>query len=434
METKTFRGATMLEALQQVQKELGADAIVVSMREVEAGAGWPFGRKPSCEIVAAHGPRRAAAAPVAEPAAVQPVVKKPVAARPQPASETSGPIVKKVVLEKAVADAVAAVKTDPAARKTARPFKPQVVNQKNSTMTWVVDGAEERPNLTPAPAPAPATDKAFEPAELEEPEEPEERVPLAKIRKHLLDQGLDEALVSRLCQAAIEALSPARLIDTGYLYSFIKKQLQANLRRAELDLEEGHNVVCLIGPGGIGKTSTCAKLAAQFALQKGKRVAWIEANTVGTGAIAEARMITDSLGVEFYLAYTAEDLTQALESTKDADLVLVDTAGCNPRREASLVELGSMITYIPKRTTLLVMPATTKENDLKSTLAAFSPFHINGFVVTKMDETTTFGNIYNLIWRSKVPVAFYSTSPKVMDELDAGDGQLLINAIFNEGI
>jgi flagellar biosynthesis GTPase FlhF len=262
----------------------------------------------------------------------------------------------------------------------------------------------------------------------------EETAALSQLRSHLLNQGLDESLVERLNQVCAGALSPSRLADVGYVSNFLKKQLAANLRPAIKIVGEGRKVICLIGTSGAGKTSACAKLAAYFSLQVGLKVAWIEANTTRTGAIAEARMITESIGVDLHLVYGPEDLADALANTQDADLVLMDTAGCNPRREAGLVALGELITSLPHRMTLLVTSATTKDADLKQSLAAFSPFSLDGLVVTHMDETLTFGSIYNQACQSRLPVAYYTSDPAAMTGLSVGAGEILVNALFNEGI
>ena len=492
MDTRTFRAATMLEALQAVQKELGSDALVVSMRETETGL-W---HKPCCEIVAARPsiktpPTRAAQpapapaemkaepkpAPMLAPTTIDPALKESLAAMIREATAQIPPAVKETPVKAPapLAQPAAHTKTshpaaapaNAAAAKISRPFTPEVLSSRASTRTWIVTDEEaredfaaaaapEKPGLKPAPArvesakpalkPAPAREEtarlALAPTAVVVAEAPklapapeiEDTSALARMRMHLLNQGLEPGLVERLNRACAETLSPSRLEDGGYLSNFLKRQLLVNLRPAAKLPGDGRKVVCLIGASGSGKTSTCAKLAAHYALQEGKKVAWIEANTVRTGAIAEARMITESLGVDLHLVYGPEDLSDALINTQDADLVLMDTAGCNPRREASLIELGELITSLPQRLTLLVTAATTKDADLRQSLAAFKPFSLDGLVVTRMDETLTFGSIYNHASQSKLPVAFYTSDPAAMSGLNAGDGEYLVNAMFNEGI
>jgi flagellar biosynthesis GTPase FlhF len=462
MDTRTFRAPTMIEALQAVQKELGSDAIVVSMREAETGL-W---KKPCCEIVAAKPsirsttnkaaqPKAAAAepkpAPKAARAEIDPALKESLAAMIKSVKEQNPGVVPVTTpTVKAYHPAGAAAP----ATKVTKPFTPEVLSKRISTRTWIVSDTEAheqvKPEVIEKPAagePKPAAKPAALPAavnaenapkvETAKPEiieEPEEMTSLGQAKKQLLNQGVDAKMVERMCQTCGDALSPARLTDDVFVKHFLQKQMLANLRPAIRIAGEGRKVVCLIGPNGAGKTSACAKLAAHFTLQEGLKVAWIEANTVRTGAIAEARMITESLGVDLHLVYGPEDLAEALINTQEADLVLMDTAGCNPRREANLVELGALITSLRQRTTLLVTSATTKEADLKQTLAAFGTFSLDGLVVTHMDETLTYGSIYNHACQSRLPVAYYTSDPAAMSGLEAGDGETLVNALFNKGM
>jgi flagellar biosynthesis protein FlhF len=419
MEAQTFRAATMLQALQEVQKELGSDAIVVSMREQPASV-W---RKACCEIVATR------------PAA------KPIKATPAAPAKVAVPAAK-IYLQQSSApvreSSMPAPSAPAPAGKTAVPFTPRSLTSPAAASEvapkkvtgWVAPVVDARPapvveETLPA---APAKLERLDPADIKG--QAEVVLPLDKLSQKLLKQGLNESLVERLVRTCKNALPAFRLEDEAYLAGYMKKLLLAALKPAAQHLSQGRRVVCLVGMGGAGKTSLAAKLAADFGLQQGKRVAWIEANTVRTGAIAEARSITDSFGVELHLAYTPADLTEALEKTSDADLVIIDTPACNPRREASLVDLGALLTSVPGRITYLVAPATTKEADLTQALAAFGPFYLDGLVFTKMDETTTFGSVYNLGWQSKLPVAYFTEGPGVMEGLVAGNNQVLVDALF----
>jgi flagellar biosynthesis protein FlhF len=186
----------------------------------------------------------------------------------------------------------------------------------------------------------------------------------------------------------------------------------------------------LIGPSGSGKTSTCAKLAAFYTYSLGKKVSWISADTVRTAAIAEARTYSDALGLPLRLTYTPNEMSDAIEEQEGADLVLIDTPGCNPRQEDRVVELGSFLTRIPNRGTYLVAAATTKETDINQALASFGPFHVKGLIVTKTDETTTFGSIYNIAAHTQTALTFFTTGDQVIGNLRAANSSDLVDAIF----
>ena len=413
METKTYRAATMLLALQEVQKELGPDAIVISMREVPAN----MLRKAFCEIVATRGVKKAAplqAAPAKTPA---PAAQKAYSAQNSaPARDEAAP--------------------PPAASapKATVPFSPRVISSRSNATPWLIPelgGTQENSPKEPArPAAAPQPASAEPKAAMEE---LVAHTPLDQVRLKLRTQGLDESLIDRLVQACMNTLSVTRLANENFLNDYVRKQLLAGLKPSIQNLAVGRHVVCLVGAGGAGKTSVAAKLAAYFVLQLGKRVAWIEANTVRTGAIGEARSITESFGVDLYLAYTPEDVREAVEKTAEMDLVLVDTPGCNPRKEAGLVELGGLLTNAAGRLTYLVAPATTKEADLVQAMSAFGPFGLDGLIATKLDEATTVGSIYNLAWSSKLPVIFYSAGTSAMDGLKGSSSPIMVEMLLAEG-
>jgi flagellar biosynthesis protein FlhF len=248
-----------------------------------------------------------------------------------------------------------------------------------------------------------------------------------------MEQGLDEKIIQRVIKACSESLNPIHLMDEERVRHNLQKQLEAELRVQSPSATLANRVMCLVGTSGSGKTSACAKLAAFFSKIMEKKVVWICADTIRTGAIGEARMYTDALNIPLHVVYTPADLVQAIESEADAQMILVDFPACNPRSEVKVIEMGSFLTAINKRTTYFVAPATSKETDLMDMLAAFSPFNIKGLIFTKMDETSVYGNLYNIAWRSQLPLTFFANGTRIMDDLFPGQEKDLVSAIFRKG-
>ena len=191
-------------------------------------------------------------------------------------------------------------------------------------------------------------------------------------------------------------------------------------------------LICLIGLSGCGKTTTTAKLAAYHTQSLGLKAAWVCADTIRAGAISQARSYAETLRLPLRVAYTPDELAQAVAAESEADLILVDTPGYNPRRETELIELGALLTVLPERTTLLVASATTKEAGLNDALAAFGAFNLSGLVITKLDETGAFGNVFNAAWRSHLPLAYFTTGPRVLEDLQPADAGRLVGALFGD--
>jgi flagellar biosynthesis protein FlhF len=230
---------------------------------------------------------------------------------------------------------------------------------------------------------------------------------------------------------ALETLSPSTLGDV----EACKKSI-VQLMGAELRVQKGagtfvsSNVLCLVGASGSGKTSSTAKLALFFSQTLKKNVTWVCADTVRTGAVAESRAYTDALGVTLKLVYTPHDLKEILSAAQPNDLFLVDTPGYNPCSESQMAELGALLSEMPTRVTCLVAPATTKEADLFQLSASLGMFKLDGLILTKLDETHTFGGMYNFARRNQVPLAYFATGREAARHLETADPMRLVSALF----
>lgn len=405
---RTFRAATMAEALQAVQLALGPEALIVSVRRAPGGAAWQIWRKPGVEVAAL--PAAPAAAP--EWPAVSNVppklarAPKPVA-RPKPAPpEGPGHYAEKAAEIKALLEEMKSQRqpeTPAAAPRPAASVKPAA------------------PEVTaPAPAAAPAA-----PA------------PLLVLQQQLAEQGVEAGRVQAALSACQASLSPRAVEVASRVREHLQRQLEADVRvwgsgalAAPAAAGAAPRVVCLVGASGSGKTTVAAKLAALHTRTHGLRVAWVCADTFRAGAIGQARVYAEALRLPLRVAYTGAEVAQAIIAERGADLVLVDLPGSNPRREADLVEVGELLAAVPGRMTCLVASATAKDGDLADTFAAFSMFDLKGLIVTKLDETRTLGNVYNLAWRSRLPLMYFATQPGALDGLQPASASRLVGALL----
>jgi len=389
MVTKTFKSDSTFQTLQLVQNELGADAIVVSMREVPQGPLWNPWKKSAVEVVAAAKPR-----------------------------EESRPAPKQSMVE--FVEEVPEIEWDFGPKqKPVRippPLKLNLAPMPGSPAPSV-DSAPEAESASPT---ALRGDRYLSPA-------------LKKIQGHLIQQGVENYLIEGLMNVALETLSPSTLGDM----EACKKSI-VQLMGAELRVQKGagtfvsSNVMCLVGASGSGKTSATAKLALFFSQNLKKSVTWVCADTVRTGAVAEARAYTDALGVDLKLVYTPQDLTEILSAAQPNDLFLVDTPGYNPCSESQMAELGALLSEMPGRSTCLVAPATTKEADLIQLSASLGLFKLDGLILTKLDETHTFGGIYNFARRNQIPLAYFATGREAAQHLEIADPARLAAALFGK--
>jgi flagellar biosynthesis GTPase FlhF len=398
MVTKTFKADSALETLQLVQAELGASAIVVSMREVPNGPSWNPWKSSAVEIVAAL------------PAVERPSQSAPVL---RPSENKAGVEFIEEMPEIEWADGAEKTITE---MRSQPPAKLKLHLNPVSNPPRLTSTAE-----TPAtPVPQPAKEKYIPAA-------------LKKIQGQLIQQGVDEKLVNGLMNVALETLSPATLAD----FENCKKSIIQFLA-AELPVLPGsghyvaNNVVCVIGASGSGKTSTLAKLALFYSQKLNKKITWVCADTIRSGAVAEARAYTDALGLNLKLVYLPGDLKEVLRDARPDELFLVDTPGYNPCSEGQIVELGELLVEVPKRSTYLVVPATTKETDLFQLTASLGLFNLNGVILTKLDETHNFGSVYNVARRNQIPLGYFTTGRDAADHFETADPTRLVLALFGE--
>lgn len=425
MLTKTFRAPNMLIALKNVQTDLGSDAMIISMREVPAGPIWAAWKKPGVEVIASKATKTdhsSATTQENKGTPTQEDLKKEIenlkllmTGQKIPAPTPPLPVVgrKKEQSQNSSQQSESGDSHfDLADFKALRKPTEEQIN-------LISEKSEE--------ALAKATSVVVEKKAV-----PEIPSVLLAIKQSLIDQGVNTLLVNKIIDTNLDALSPAILDDFSRLDRFIKHQLTACLPPTTKSLAYvPSKVMALTGLSGCGKTSCCAKLAAFYMITMGKKVVWIEADTVRTSAISEARTYAETLGIPLFLAYTPQELAELLESQKDADLILIDTAGCNPRSEDNVVELGSFLSVIPSGCTYLVASATTKEQDLSQTEKTLKQFGLKGVILTKTDETGSFGASFNLLWQSKLSLYFVSTGHQIFGNLKPGNPEQLACAVVD---
>ena len=422
----------MMEALQDIQRELGPDAIVLSMREVPAGPLWQVWNKPGVEVVATRDiPSKSEAeiskkmrndsGPATPPAPGRKEIEAILSALADKTEKSSfergtfpvadGKPSNRNTLDSnprnwSSAEVQRSVES-PSDKPALQVFEKVVRELKGDQRTQSSPTNKSKPDLPPA---------------------------LRAIKKRLLTQGIDEALVEHIITTNLNALSPSILEDEYRLKRFMKKQLEANLRPQQNSMAIIQSrVLCLVGSSGSGKTSTLAKLAAYYTKTLEKKVVWVCADTIRAAAISETKTYTDVLNIPLFFAYSPQELSEIIQGQAEADLILVDTTGISMVDEDRIVELGSYLSVLPGRSIYITAPATMKETDVMQAITTFNPFKIRGLVVTKVDETYTYGSIFNVTHKTHLPVLFFTDGHKVLGNLHQGDPAGLISYLFGEG-
>ena len=190
--------------------------------------------------------------------------------------------------------------------------------------------------------------------------------------------------------------------------------------------------VVLVGPTGVGKTTTIAKLAGRLALVEKKKVGLITIDTYRIGAIEQLKTYAEIMNIPFKVVITIKEMEDAIESMSDCDVVLIDTTGRSSKNTMQISELRAFVQKAEPDYVNMVISATTKNKDIKSILKGYSELEYGSVIITKLDETTVYGSIYNISRNANKPVSFITTGQNVPDDIKVSTKEELTRFILGE--
>lgn len=184
---------------------------------------------------------------------------------------------------------------------------------------------------------------------------------------------------------------------------------------------KGKRILAFVGPTGVGKTTTIAKLAARRALQENKKVALITIDTFRIGAVEQLKIYGDIMSVPVEVVTTPGELREMLHLHKNKDTIYIDTTGRSAKKLVQVAELRAYLDGIPELEKYLVVSATTKSRDLHSIYRAFCGIDLTAAIFTKFDETESLGGLVELCYRTSIPVAYITNGQNVPEDLQVAE-------------
>lgn len=198
---------------------------------------------------------------------------------------------------------------------------------------------------------------------------------------------------------------------------------------------DGCRVVAMVGPTGVGKTTTIAKLAANFRLREKKRVGLITVDTYRVAAVEQLRTYADIIDLPMEVVATPREMREAVRRLGNLDLVLMDTAGRSPRDEVRIQELKSMLGEAEAAEVHLVLSSTASAKSLLGTIERFAEVGATAMLLTKLDEATSLGHLLPVVRNSQLPLSYLTDGQDVPDDIQVAQprklAQLLL-AMSNE--
>ncbi|MDQ0245701.1 flagellar biosynthesis protein FlhF [Bacillus fengqiuensis] len=373
MKVKKYMASSMPEAMNKIRKELGDDAVILNSRVVHTGGVFGLFRKKSIEVIAAIDSR-----PI-NPKKKQPPEEKPISLSLSPTAQKPG---EDIVQE--ISDL--------------KKMLEQLTIMKHSGNTKL-------------------------PAEVE------------GIVQKLKEQEASEPIIEQLVPSLLEFY----YLNKGHatekkLVHWTKTWLLEKLSAVEpfqgIDFEKKY--INVVGPTGVGKTTTLAKMAAQCVLKYQKKVAFITTDTYRISAIDQLKTYANILNVPIEVCYSREDVERAMDALAYCDFILIDTAGRNYRQRQYVDDLKGLFSFNEEMQTHLVLSLTSKLKDMEDVCEQFSTVPFDSFIFTKVDETSTYGAMLNMVLKYGKSVSYMTNGQNVPDDLKEVSREHMVNLMFGE--
>ncbi len=401
MSLKTYRGRSMSDALARVKVELGRDAVILHTRTIRRGGVLGLGAKTFVEVTATADSRvttfrRATNAPASGE------------------KTESRATLRGIESEKPVAPPASSL---PSPRHAE--IDPSVIKEIRELRSMVSGLVAKSPKLRPK-VPAELVDHYTQ----------------------LLQQHVGEELARSLCERVAKQLKTGVTDGKSTDKAVITRDLvEAELQQCietmvppapdvVLDTTGRPTVIALVGPTGVGKTTTLAKLAANFKLREGRSVGLITIDTYRIAAVEQLRTYADILKIPLVAVNTPDEIVVAIAGMKACDVILIDTAGRSQRDELRVNELSQFLAAAKPDQVHLVLSSTSREEIIREAATKFASLGVKHVIFTKLDEAVGFGVILNVLNDVGLHVSYLTNGQAVPDDIEVGSASRVARLIL----
>ena len=246
---------------------------------------------------------------------------------------------------------------------------------------------------------------------------------------HLVENGLDGNLASKILKRSMGAEDEKPAKEKLRVMNLMKKVIPFE---GEISLQTGSpKIVAFVGPTGVGKTTTLAKVAADYAIRKNKKVALVSLDTYRLGAVDQLQIYGDIMNLPVEVAGGKSELREIVNKHSDKDLILIDTTGRSHRDKEYSQQLKEIFDAVSGVETHLVLSVTAQEKLFSTTYQQFLPLGVDRVLFTKLDEGLNFGALFNFSVRNRVPLSYFTVGQNVPEDLEIAGPDKVISLIFN---
>lgn len=382
MRYRTFLTSSQSEAIEKVKNELGPDAVIVSVKKIKRRK-FPYWLIPKefVEVVAA-------------------VDNKLLPKTTYRKADAVG-----LIYERTVSKELQNIKQVIAENFSKIDFK-DTINQMRSDLSTLKDSISSKSG---------------------------ESIPFELLHyiKKIENAGIKEIYARKFVMDLTKHLTHQELANHKKTDAFLTAMIAGLINVKELEFDKEKKVICLVGPTGVGKTTTIAKLAATVLMNYKKEVAIITLDTYRIAAVEQLSNYAKIMNIPMDVAFARDDVKNSIEKFRDYQFVFIDTAGKSQKDTESINELAESLPG-DNLDVLLTLAANVKDEDIEESYKRFSILPIKGTIFTKLDEANHFGTIFNISFESKLPIYFLTTGQKVPDDIMKPEQLKLANLILQK--
>jgi flagellar biosynthesis protein FlhF len=417
MLVKKFEADTMAGALQLVKAALGAEALILSTRTLSKKGLGVLGKQ-TIEITAAiESPamRTPTVKTVPAPNRIPSAYRNPCDGRMERPNRVE-------LAEHVPADEQQQLRSQP--KRTDVEHLQSEINQLKEMLAQLAKAPAVQIPATPAPP------LVAEPGAVAAPlimrrqavssnVQPAKQYAIEDLVTTLTERGIEPDAAETIARFAAQQLSERQRQDPQACFDALRRTVADLVQTSGPLWQPGDKQkrISLVGPTGVGKTTTIAKLAAEAIVNSGARVALVTIDTFRIAAVEQLKVYGEIMGLPVEVVLSPEQLQQALRRHRDKDLILIDTAGRSPRDTDRIEELHEFLSHGDAIENCLVLAAPTEERLQKKALASFGRLGISRLIFTKLDETDRCGSLINLPTRSNLPLAYLTNGQQVPEDM-----------------